>query len=75
MKQTEKILNTVQKQSGINADKVEKVVLSYLQIAKDNQLNYNELLQALSFTKESVLQSLSNLSISAIPDTTSVDAK
>ena len=62
------MLKTVQKRAGIDPDKVQKTVLSYLQIAKDNQLNYNELSQAVSKTKDLAAQSLSKVLISTLPD-------
>lgn len=65
----------VEKRAGINSEKVQQTVSSYLQIAKDSQLNYNELLQVLTFTKESVLQSLNKVAISALPDIISDAAK
>jgi len=74
-KQTQRLLTESRKKAGIDIDKVQKVASSYLQIARDNQLNYNELLQVLSFTKESVLQSLNKVAISALPDIISDAAK
>ena len=61
--------------AGIDPNKVQETAFSYLQIAKDNQLNYNELLQALALVKESVLQSLNKVEISALPDIISDAAK
>ena len=61
--------------AGINSEKVQQTVSSYLQIARDNQLNYNELLQVFTLTKESVLQSLNMVSISALPNIISDAAK
>ena len=66
---------SAEKRAGINPEKVQQTVLDYLQIAENNQLNYNELLQVFALTKESVFQSLSKLEISALPDITSDDAK
>lgn len=57
--------------AGIDSKKVRKVVSSYLQIARDNQLTYNEFLQSLKITKDEINQSLNMLSISSIPETTS----
>ena len=57
--------------AGINSEKVQQTVSSYLQIARDNQLNYNELQQVFTITKDSVLQSLNSVSISVLPITTS----
>lgn len=65
----------VEERAGINSEKVQQTVSSYLQIAKDSQLNYNELLQVLTLTKESVLQSLNKVAISALPDIISDAAK
>lgn len=67
IKQTEEMLQTAQKKAEIDSNKVQKIVFSYLQIARDNQLNYNELLQVLVLVKESVLQSLNKVAISALP--------
>lgn len=39
LKQNEEILQAVQKRAGIDSEKVQKTVSSYLQIARDNQLN------------------------------------
>lgn len=71
LEQTEKMLQVSQKRAGIDPEKVQKVVHCYLQIAKYNQLNYNELLKVFANIKESVLQSLNKVSISALPDITS----
>ena len=71
----ERMRKSAEKRAGIDAEKVQKTVSGYLQIARDNQLNYNELLQVLLIVKESVLQSLNRLAISMLPDTTSDDAK
>ncbi len=71
LKQSEAMVQAAQRKAGINSTKVQQTVSSYLQIAKDNQLNYNELLQVLSGTKEAVLQSLNKVSISELPDITS----
>lgn len=75
LKQTESILQAAQKKVGIDSEKVQKTVSSYLQIARDNQVNYNELQQVLALTKESVLQSLNKVSISTLPHITSDAAK
>lgn len=64
-----------EERAGINSEKVQQTVSNYLQIARDNQLNYNELLQVFSLTKESVLQSLNKVAISALPDMISDAAK
>lgn len=60
--------------AGIDSEKVQKIVSNYLQIARDNQLNYNELLQVFAITKDTVLQSLNKLSISNLPAAISDDA-
>lgn len=75
LKQNEEILRAAQKRAGIDPEKVQKTVSSYLQIARDNQLNYNELQRVLIFTKESTLQSLSKVAISTLPPITSDAAK
>lgn len=54
-----------EKLAGIDSEKVQKTVSDYLQIARDNQLNYNELIQVFAIMKETVLQSLNRLSLSA----------
>lgn len=71
LKQNEEMLRVAQKRAGIDSEKVQKTVSSYLQIARDSHLNYNELLQTLSLTKESVLQSLNRVEVSALPHITS----
>lgn len=75
LKQNEEMLRAVQKRAGIDSEKVQKTVSSYLQIARDNQLNYNELQQVLTLTKELVLQSLNKVAISALPHIISDAAK
>jgi len=75
LEETRTILDGFQKKSGIDSVKVQRTVSAYLQIARDNQLNYNELLQVFSLTKESVLQSLNKVAISALPDMISDAAK
>lgn len=75
LKQTESILQAAQKKVGIDSEKVQKTVSSYLQIARDNQVNYNELQQVFALTKESVLQSLNKVPISTLPHITSDAAK
>lgn len=71
----ERMRKSAEKRAGIDPKKVNQTVSSYLQIARDNQINYNELLQVLTLTKDSVLQSLSKVAISALPDTASDTAK
>ncbi len=75
LKQTEEMKKGALKRAGIDTKKVQQTVSVYLQIARDNQLNYNELMQVFSLTKESVLQSLNKVAISALPDMTSDAAK
>lgn len=75
LKQNEEMLRAAQKRAGIDSEKIQKTVSSYLQIARDNHLNYNELQQVLILIKESVLQSLNKVAISALPDITSDTAK
>ena len=47
-----------EEQSGIDSEKVQQTVSDYIRIARDNRLNYNELLQVFAITKDTVLQSL-----------------
>lgn len=75
MEETQEILRRSQKRTGIDEQKVQQTVSSYLQIARDNQLNYNELLQVFSLTKDTVLQSLNTVAISDLPAITSDAAK
>lgn len=75
LRQTEDIKQETLKRAGINTKKVQRTVSTYLQIARDDRLNYNELLQVFSLTKESVLQSLNKVSISELPDMISDAAK
>ena len=75
LKQNQEILQAAQKRAGIDSAKVQKTAVDYIQIAKDNQLNYNELLQVFSLVKESVLQSLNKLAISDLPNIISEAAK
>lgn len=75
LKLNERMKKRAEERSGIDSDKVQETVSNYLQIARDNRLNFNELLQALTLTKESVLQSLNMVVISALPDTISDTAK
>lgn len=75
LKLNERMRKRAEERSGIDSDKVQETVSAYLWIARDNQLNFNELLQVLALTKESVLQSLNKVSISALPDIISDAAK
>jgi hypothetical protein len=68
LKQTQEILQAAQKRAGIDSAKVQKTAVDYIRTAQNNQLNYNELLQALQLVKESVLYSLDNVKISSLPD-------
>lgn len=63
-----------EKQAGIDSKKVQQTVSDYMRIARDNQLNYIELLQVFAVMKETVLQSLNKLLISTLPATISDDA-
>ena len=63
-----------EEQSGIDSEKVQQTVSDYIRIARDNRLNYNELLQVCAITKDTVLQSLNKLSISTLPAAISDDA-
>ena len=63
-----------EKQAGIDSEKVQQTVSDYIRIARDNRLNYNELLQVFAITKDTVLQSLNKLSISTLPAAISDDA-
>lgn len=57
-----------EKQAGIDSKKVQQTVSDYMRIARDNQLNYIELLQVFAVMKEMVLQSLNKLPLSASVD-------
>lgn len=74
IEQANRLKAAVEKQAGIDSEKVQQTVSNYLQIARDNQLNYNELLQVFAITKDTVLQSLNKLSISTLPAAISDDA-
>ena len=74
IEQANRLKAAAEKQAGIDSEKVQLTVSNYLQIARDNQLNYNELLQVFAITKDTVLQSLNKLSISTLPATISDDA-
>ena len=74
IEQANRLKAAAEKQAGIDPEKVRLTVSNYLQIARDNQLNYNELLQVFAITKDTVLQSLNKLSISTLPATISDDA-
>ncbi len=70
----ERMRKGAEKRAGIDSKKVQQTVSDYMRIARDSQLNYNELLQVFSIMKETVLQSLNKLSISTLPAITSDDA-
>lgn len=65
IEQANRLKVAAEKQAGIDSKKVQQTVSDYLQIARDSQLNYNELLQVFSIMKETVLQSLNKLPLSA----------
>lgn len=71
----ERLLKAVRKRAGMDSEKIDKVVASYLQIASDNQVNFNELIQIMNEVKERVTQSLNKVSISTLPQITSDAAK
>ncbi len=73
--ENERALDYARKQAGIDNEKVKKVVSNYLQIARDNHLNYNELLLVIDNTKDIVAQSLNRVSISTLPEIISDAAK
>lgn len=54
-----------EKQAGIDSEKVQRTVSDYMRIARDRQLNYIELLQVFADMKETVIQSLNTLPLSA----------
>lgn len=65
--ENDRMLDYTLKQVGIDSEKVKKVVSNYLQIARDNHLNYNEFLLVIDNTKDIVAQSLNRVSISTLP--------
>lgn len=65
IQQADRLKAAAEKQAGIDSEKVQQTVSSYLQIARDSELNYNELLQVFVIMKETVLQSLNSLPLSA----------
>ena len=73
--ENERMLEHARKQAGIDNEKVKKVVSNYLQIARDNHLNYNEFLLVIDNTKDIVAQSLNRVSISTLPEIISAAAK
>lgn len=75
LKQNQELLENMRKKSGMDSEKIQKVVAIYLQIARDNQVNLNELNQIMNDVKETVVQSLNKVSISALPETISDTAK
>lgn len=74
IEQANRLKAVTEKQAGIDSEKVQQTVSDYIRIARDNQLNYNELLQVFAITKDTVLQSLNKLSISTLPAAISDDA-
>lgn len=64
----EHMKKSVEKQAGIDSVKVQQTVSDYLRIARDSQLNYIELLQVFAIMKETVLQSLNKMPLSASVD-------
>lgn len=75
LRQNEEMLEHVRKRAGVDSEKVRKTVSSYLQIARDSQLNYNEFLLVINSAKEIVTQSLNRVPISTLPETISDVAK
>lgn len=73
--QNQVFLENVRKKAGMDSEKIQKVVTIYLQIARDNQVNLDELNQIMSDVRETVVQSLNKVSISALPEMISVAAK
>lgn len=74
IEQANRLKAVAEKQAGIDSEKVQQTVSDYIRIARDNRLNYNELLQVFAITKDTVLQSLNKLSISTLPVAISDDA-
>lgn len=74
IEQANRLKAVTEKQAGIDSEKVQQTVSDYIRIARDNRLNYNELLQVFAITKDTVLQSLNKLSISTLPAAISDDA-
>lgn len=73
--ENESLLREVRKRAGMDSEKINKVVASYLQIASDNQVNFNELIQIMNEVKEKVSQSLNRVPISTLPEMISDAAK
>lgn len=73
--QNQMLLENVRKKSSMDSKKIQKVAAIYLQIARDNQVNLNELNQIMNDVSETVIQSLNKVSISALPETISDTAK
>lgn len=65
MEQANHLKAAAEKQAGIDSQKVQQTASDYMRIARDNQLNYIELLQVFTVMKETVLQSLNRLPLSA----------
>lgn len=70
-----RIKKNAEERAGINSEKVQQTVSSYLQMARDNQLNYNEFLRVVEISKELILQSLNKVAISTLPNIISDAAK
>lgn len=67
LQSNKQLRKAAEKQAGIDSEKVQQTVSEYMQIARDSQLNYIELLQVFAIMKETVLQFLNKLSISTFP--------
>ena len=65
IEQTNRLKVAAEKQAEIDSEKVQQIVSDYMRIARDNQLNYLELLRVFAVMKETVLQSLNKLPLSA----------
>lgn len=61
----ERTKENADKRAGVDSRKVQQTVSDYMRIARDSQLNYIELLQVFAIMKETVLQSLNKLPLSA----------
>lgn len=65
IEQASRLKAAAEKQAGIDSEKVQQTVSDYMRIARDNQLNYIELLRVFTVMKETVLQSLNSLPLSS----------
>jgi len=52
---------------GVDIEKVQKVTQAYVGIARDNDLNFNELKEVQTLIEAKIQRSLDRLSISCIP--------